>query len=84
MKVNITLKSKSKKNLNDTIFDIIDNSVNGDVQKFGIKAAYWTFGIFGDNGSNTLFALVHSLLENIVTDQQQQLNCYLKRIHQHS
>lgn len=76
MKVNITLKSNGNKNLNDTIYDIIDNSVDGGIQKFGAKAAYWTFGIFGDNGSNTLFALVHSLLENLIKDFFSDNNIY--------
>jgi hypothetical protein len=65
MKISIILIPNGKKNLNDTIYDIIDTCVNGDVQKFGAKAAYWTSGIFGDNGNNALFSLLHSFFESL-------------------
>lgn len=76
MKINIILSPNGKKNLNDTIYDVIDNCVPGDVQKFGAKAAHWTFGIFGDGGTNALFSLAKPIFENLAKSFFNDNNIY--------
>lgn len=66
MKIYAVLTPNNKKNLNDNIYDIIDNHITDNIQKAGVKAAYWTFNIFGDNGSNALFSLAKSKFEGLI------------------
>lgn len=66
MKIQITLNSNSKKNLNDTISDFIDIVGSNDILKSIYKAIHWTtFCLFRDGGTNTLFTLLKPVFENI-------------------
>lgn len=77
MLINIKLWPNSKKNLNDTIYDIIDIIPNKtDVEKFGIKAGYWTAGIFGDGGTNTVFSWVSDIFKNLTENIMKNNHIY--------
>lgn len=77
MLINIKLWPNSKKNLNDTIYDIIDIIPNKtDVEKFGIKAGYWTAGIFGDGGTNTVFSWVSDIFKNLIENIMKNNHIY--------
>ena len=77
MLINIKLWPNSKKNLNDTIYDIIDIIPNKtDVEKFGIKAGYWTAGIFGDGGANTVFSWVSDIFKNLTENIMKNNHIY--------
>ncbi len=77
MKIKIQVKPNGKKNLNDTIYDIIDIIPNKtDIEKFGIKAGYWTAGIFGDGGTNTVFSWVGDIFKDLAKNAMQNNHIY--------
>ena len=76
MKIKAVLNPVGGKNLNDSIYDIIDTQIKEDIKKIAIKATYWAFGIFGDNGNNKLFALVCSFFEDFANKIMHENSIY--------